>query len=257
MRGSHAKFRKWVGNALLMLITGVSGVSTADVLNVVSTEFPPYSYQQDGKVTGLAVEVVVAMLAHAGVQHKPVQLWPWARAYETALHQPNTLVFSIAQSPERMTSFHWVGEIAPYEIYLYKLKARDTIRVNSLDEAKKYLVGGEIKDIKQQYLVKQGFVEGKNLILAADDRINLRKLFASRIDLLPFNRFSIALVAAQEQLDASALQRLIKLDEISYSLFVAANLDTPMSVVEKLQDAIRTLQHDGTIERIQWRYLNE
>ncbi|MEI8631015.1 hypothetical protein P4S72_00655 [Vibrio sp. PP-XX7] len=73
-----------------------------------------------------------------------------------ALDEKDILIYSIARTKERESLFKWVGPIAPYNVYLFKLKARSDIIVNTLEDVKKYRIGGAYQDVKQLYLVSQG-----------------------------------------------------------------------------------------------------
>ncbi|MDX1452020.1 MAG: transporter substrate-binding domain-containing protein [Oleiphilaceae bacterium] len=227
----------------------------APVVNIVTTDFPPYSYRHHATINGMATEVVMATLARAGISYQPPKMQPWARTYKEALKGKNTLIYSIARSAERESQFHWIGKIAPYTIHLYKLADRSDVRVHNLEDAKNYIVGGEFEDIKQAYLKRHGFEVGKNLQLAADDTINLRKLFARRIDLLPFNALSLPFVLQQQKLPLGRLEPVLFLEEISYDLYLAMSKDSDSTLVMRLKTALRELHQNGQFSAIQQRYL--
>lgn len=227
----------------------------ASALQIVTTDFPPYSFERYDYAAGLATDIVLSVLERAGISYERPLIQPWARTYQSALHGHNTLIYSIARSPEREHLFHWIGKIAPYSVYLYKLRERQDIRVASLNDAKRYMVGGEFQDIKQTYLQKQGFEEGKNLQLAADDAINLRKLFAGRIDLLPFDEASLPYMLQKEGLSTEALEPVLFLKDLSYDLHLAMSIQSDAQLVTALRDALHGLHKDGTVAGIQDRYL--
>ncbi len=240
---------------LIPFNTVMAQPSGAPLINIVTTEFPPYSFEQYDRPAGMATEIVLATLQRSGIAHATPLIQPWARAYQSALHKDNTLIYSIARSSEREPLFHWIGKVAPYSIYLYKLRNRRDIQVANLEEAKRYLVGGEYEDIKQDYLKQRGFKEGKNLQLAADDAINLRKLFAGRIDLLPFNEISLPYMLKQEDLPVDALEPVLFLDEISYDLYMALSRNSDTRAIAALRKALRSLEADGTLAAIQQAYM--
>ncbi|OZG70686.1 amino acid ABC transporter substrate-binding protein [Hahella sp. CCB-MM4] len=227
----------------------------AEVVHVVTTDFPPYSYERNGNAGGMATEIVEQALKKAGLDYD-LKVFTWSRAYHTAVHEKNTLIFSIARSAERENLFQWVAKVAPYRIRLYKLASRDDIRIQSLQDARHYIVGGEYSDIKQAYLIKQGFEAGKNILLVAKDELNIRKLFAGRIDLIPFNEFSLPIMLNKEGHNLSELQPVLDLEEISYDLYVAFNKETPETSVQALRDAMHRLRISGQIAKIQDRYLD-
>src|SRR5690606_32928683 len=136
---------------------------------------------------------------------KTFKVYPWARAYTLAKSSRNTLIFSIARSADREKLFQWVGPLAPYQVYLYKLRSRTDIDIDDVQQAKLYQVGGEYQDIKQLYLKSEGFREDWNIELERTVELNLRKLFAGRIDLLPMSETSLPYVLRKEGFNPAEL----------------------------------------------------
>ena len=231
---------------------GEAGNST---IVAITTDFPPYSFTHNGEVSGLSTEVVRAICREAGITLTSIKAYPWARTYATALHQKNTLIYSIARSPERESLFQWIGQIAPFRVYLYRLASRTDIRLNSLEDAHGYRIGGEINDIKQQYLVDQGFKPGSEIILEPEDELSIRMLFAGRTDLLPFNDYSLPDMLKREHHRPEELTRALYLKGISYPLYAAMSADTPPELVARLRQALDRLRQDGRLAAIQREYL--
>jgi len=122
---------------------------------VVTEDFPPYSYLDNGKLTGVSTEVVQAVMKAVGAETE-IEVYPWARAYKMALEKENILIYSIGRIKERESLFKWVGIIAPCDIHLFKLKKRKDIRLDSLDKAKPYQFGILRGDMCLEYLRKRG-----------------------------------------------------------------------------------------------------
>ena len=48
-------------------------------------------------------------LQAAQLRDYQIRLYPWARAYDMALKEPNVLIFLIARTSARETQFKWAG----------------------------------------------------------------------------------------------------------------------------------------------------
>ena len=72
----------------------------------VVTETTLFVFMQDGKIAGPATEVVKKTLQLAGINDYRLNIYPWARAYDMALNEPNVLIYLVARTPERETRFH-------------------------------------------------------------------------------------------------------------------------------------------------------
>lgn len=79
----------------------------ANGLAVVTGNLPPFAVEGNAAEPGMLVELTEALMAQAGWPVK-VQFYPWARAMQTALHQPRTLILPLTRTPEREPHYQWV-----------------------------------------------------------------------------------------------------------------------------------------------------
>ena len=91
-------------------------------IKVVTVLMPPYQTQlPNGSIGGSATEIVKSMFEVTG--DKPIiQAFPWARTYKLASSEPNTLIYSIARTPEREKKFNWVGNMEEEKIFFWGIK---------------------------------------------------------------------------------------------------------------------------------------
>ncbi len=234
--------------SLLFLMLSVSAYSQE--VTIVTEDFPPYNYEEEGVAKGISSEVVQAVLQEIGMT-AGITFYSWARAYNHTLTKKNYLIYSIARIPEREELFHWVGTIAPYNTSLYKLQARRDITVASLDDAKRYVIGCSLDDVITIYLKEQGF---SRLDTVARDTLNLRKLIGARVDLIAYDEASFVYKMQQEKLDISKFERVYRLEDLSDNLYMAFSKTSDPAVVEKFRDGLRTIKENGIFENIQKKY---
>lgn len=230
-----------------------TGVANATSVKVVTSEFPPFQTHHDEKIEGLATEVVRTVLANAGIK-ADFQMYPWPRAYKMASNEQNVLIYSISRIPEREKLFKWIGIIAPYEVYFWKLTNRSDIKVETIEEAKKYLVGGVNSDIKAMYLEKIGFLNGKNLSLVNSDELNLRMLQAKRIDIIPSEECSFKHRVKAANLDQHNFSKLMRITGLPNELYLAASLSTPDELVEKIRNSLAEFSKTKQYKLIQKKF---
>jgi polar amino acid transport system substrate-binding protein len=211
------------------------------------TEATPYSFLRDGKVVGAATELVELSLRRAGLTDHTVALYPWARAYDLALGEPNVLIYLIARTPAREPQFRWVGEFMRIDYHLYKLREREDIVVRSLADARRYSIGTIRDDVRHQYLQAQGFAK---LVLSAHNIDNFRKLLARQIQLIPLPEGDANALCKETGFDCRRLERVHTLDELSVGLYMAFGTATPEATVERLRDAFAKIKADGTVKRV-------
>ena len=219
-------------------------------LTVVTEDFPPYNYLVKKQPSGLAVEVLQAVLAELQLQPE-IQFLPWARAYRKALTQPNVLIFSIARIPEREAQFHWIGEVAPYRTALYKL-ARNPIRIKSLEEAKQYDVGVSQEDVIYTFLKSEGFTR---LDVIGSDLLNIRKLKYKRVPLIAYDEAAFNFAMKTDR-NPDTFERVLNIEPLSGSLFMALSLDSDPELIAGFTAALAKIKAEGRYEKIFERYFD-
>lgn len=237
----------------ILTIMMITGVVHATAVKVVTSEFPPFQTYANEKINGLATEVVKSVLANAGIS-SDFQVYPWPRAYKIATNEQNVLIYSISRIPEREKLFKWIGVIAPYEVYFWKLSSRTDIKVETMEDAKKYLVGGVNSDIKAMYLEKIGFINGKNLSLVNSDELNLRMLQAKRIDIIPSEVGSFKHRVKAANLDLQSFTKLTKISGLPNELYLAASLNTSDEVIEKIRFSLAEFSKTKQYKTLQKKF---
>lgn len=168
-----------VGAALL------GGAACAQQLKVVTEDWRPYNYLEGGEIKGVSTEIVKQVLAHAGVTYY-IGVYPWARAYNMAQREPDTLIYTLIRIPQREKLFKWVRPLGKGgTTSLYRLKSRVDITPQSMEEAKKYRVVANLDSMDQQWLQDNGFshLETPSKVEAA-----VRMFFAgNRVDMIAFD----------------------------------------------------------------------
>jgi len=201
-------------------------------VHVITSFYEPYSYLDNGNAQGVAVNHARKLFAQLNF-YPVIDVYPWARAYKTALSAPNTLIFSMARTPEREDKFHWVGEIVGFNVFLYRDNNRPDIKLKSLRDAKHYRIGALSQDVKGQYL-------GKNNIPVTpltNEETGIKMVQNGRIELLPMDKASMEHRLNKLNLPDDAMIPALHLKEISRPLYIAFSKNTDMEIVEKFRTA--------------------
>lgn len=242
----------WGGLCVCLFLIVPQGAWGAEI-TVVTEDWKPYNFQEGDKIVGFSTEIVEAVLQKANLSFT-IELFPWARSYKMALEEKNVLIYTIARTEEREHLFKWVGPFAPRLMYLFKLKKRTDIVLNTLEDAKKHKIGVVREDATTQLLLQHGFEVNKQLELAAAEDINQRKLFAERIDLIAGSELSVALQLKDMGLAFADLEKTIVLAKGDY--YMAFSQATDDDIVERVRKALNEVQQEGLIEKIKAKYLS-
>ncbi len=239
---------------LVLFAWSILGSSTyGQTIQIVTEDYPPYNYKENDQLTGFSTEIIKAVVQEVGIKAK-FGLYPWPRAYNMALKMENTLIYTIARNQKRENLFKWVGPIASRTIFLYKLKERDDIQVNSLEDSKKYKIGCVRNDGFSLYMISKGFVIGKNLKQVHNEELNIKKLFHGRFDLVANVELYMAFKVKSLGLDFNKLEKVYELPDKS-AYYMAFNIKTSDNIVRQFQEALNKIKQDGTYQRIAGKYL--
>lgn len=229
-----------------LLLALISLKASAEAVEVV-TEDSLYAYLREDKVIGPGTRIAEQTLKNAGLADFSVTLYPWARAYEKALHEPDVLIFPLDRTPAREPLFKWVGEIHRVASKLYRMRGGEAITVSSLEEAKQYTVGVVRNDAKQIYLQGRGFTR---LVVSTDNHDNFQKLLNHQVQLVPMPENTARLLSQDAQVDFASLEAVYTLDEQPHRVYLAFSLSTPDEVVASAQRAFEQLKASGEVARI-------
>lgn len=225
---------KWL-IALLSLVSAHAGA-----LTLTTEEYPPYNFSTDGgkTITGSATDVMNEVIKRTGIKATNA-IYPWQRAYKMAQDDKDTCVYSATRTEAREKLFKWVGPVAPDSWVLYA-KADSPITAKSLDDVKKYKIGGYQGDAKAAFLKDKGFT----LDEAINEEQNLKKLDAGRIDLW----------AASSGVGPWMAKSLgVKIKPVftfqEVQMYAACNLGMPDADIAKMNEAIKAIKADGSLDR--------
>ncbi|MBA1202786.1 ABC transporter substrate-binding protein [Pseudomonas capeferrum] len=238
------RYRLTFCSSLLLILLALH--SHAQGIDVV-TEDSRYAYLRDGKVVGPATQVAQAMLDLAALGDYRIVIYPWARAYEKALREPDVLIYPLDRTSAREHSFKWVGEIATVTTRLYKLRDGEKIVLNSLAQAKSYSIGVVRYDTRQLLLQQRGFTR---LVVSDNNRDNFQKLLNHQVRLLPLTERSARQSSEDAQVDFSILEEVYSIDEQPDHVYMAFSLSTPDDTVARARRAFEKLKASGELGRL-------
>lgn len=221
-------------------------------LNILTEEWEPYQYINNGKISGIVVDITAQILKEleSNQSSKDIQIQPWTRAYAAALKKENTLIFSMVRSEERENIFKWVGPIMQYTNYLIA-KKENNIVIDNKEDILKYKTGTIQNDISETYM-KNFDVPKKNLHRTSTPIMNLNLLKNDRIDLLVSEWISFTYEAKSENINYHLYEPVYTIT--SEGIWYAFNINTPDSVVKAFSDAHKKLIKSGEIDKILDKY---
>lgn len=232
-------------------------------VQILAQAFPPLQYESsDGQGAGFAHDYVLEALRETGgkmaVSTSPVQFMPLKRALSEAVREPNTLVLSVARTPERENQFIWIEEVAPYNIWVYKRKEQKLpgLAADSLI-GRGLRIGVQDGSNFHEWLKQRGVGssgDNNTLDLVAQNDLNFRKLQLGRIDLLAQPSISYRLRMKEQDIPLAAFEPAFRIAELSQPLWLVASKNSDPRFIEQLRRCLDKLKANGRWQALQQTY---
>lgn len=238
--------------SLLTILTIFTIIVYAQEISIVTEEWKPFNYTERDTLKGMATEVVTSVLKEAGIKYQ-IDVYPWLRAYNMALENDNVLIYSIGRTEHREKQFKWIGPIAPSSVTGFiKLKSRNDILIENIEDAKKYLIGVTRGSATYKYLIKQGFEINKNIYIINRASQNIKMLLSGRVDIIAGTEWTYVLTAKDLGLSFDDMQIIYKYREIP--MYMAFNKKTSDELVDRVRRAYEKVKSTGLLEALEKKY---
>jgi len=224
-------------------------------LNLLTEEWRPYHFLEDGAVKGQTVDLLVRVLQKVGSKQgrEDVVFLPWARAYRQAQAEPNTVLFSTSRTPEREKLFKWAGPILTFESYFIGKKEKN-YKIRRSEDLHQYKVGVVIDSASAIFAKRHGIPEA-NTTFNSQGILNIKMLDAGRIDFIPIQWANFERLATKAGIDPSDYEPVFLADMVQLNF--AFNLDTPDWVVERFQEAFEDILASREQEDVSGKTIGE
>lgn len=222
-------------------------------LTIYTEEFPPFNFTENGKITGVSTEVVQHVMDATGIGYRIISL-PWDQSYSRVQKQTDALIFSISRNKSREPLFYWIGILTPTTYSAIALNSRADIKIENLNDLKKYKIGTTTDDIVESWLISKGFTTSDLFRSSGDNAAlkNFKNLLNRRIDVWPFPDAVAYYIARKEghSVPESLLQKAFPIEELSGGYYIAANLNMPRAKIAKISAELRLFKQSDEYFKI-------
>lgn len=239
--------------AVFLAVTQVSGQDLKG-LNIMTEYYPPYNYEKDDQLEGIAVDLLLAASREAGtpLAKSDINLMQWSTAYQKTVNEAGNLLFSTTRTTARETTFKWAGPISDDSTSLM-VKKENSISVQSLKDikAKNLKVGVVIDDVAQQLLLEAG-VPAENMVPRPFPGLCLIDLFRNNIDAWAYGENAVLWMLGLYGFNSSEYESALTFSE-GY-LYFAFNNNVSDDIVALLQKGVDKVKESGEYDKILQKY---
>jgi len=214
-------------------------------LTILTEQYPPFNYIEDGELQGLSYELLALMLADLDQTEllDSIQLVPWSRGYQLVQHQPNTLLFSMVRTEQRENLVAWVGPILTnYAACIGKTELISEFTARPRAESLRGKAVGVIrKDVVDQLVRADADFSQARIEVIDYPSQAVELLEHDRLDLWCYTKEAVQFYFNQKGVALSNYTTLVDLGP-SGELYYSLHRDTEPVIVNTLQTALDRLK---------------
>ena len=226
----------------------------ADEWTVYTEPLPPVHYEENGKIVGIATEIVEELFRRSG-HHAHIEMYPWKRSYYMVQKDKNSFIFTLNRTPKRESLFEWIGPILTKRTYLYKMRGRSDIKLTKLEDAKKWITGVILGHSLTTQLEDLGFKENVNIIKTTNKSIQTKLFLNKRCDLITGNEYTIYRAMKSAGLTMNDIEPALFISSSGY--YLGAHPETDPELLEDLQETIENMNETNFAEKIITKYMSQ
>ena len=212
-------------------------VSARAELTVLAPSEPPTNYMQYGELLGTTVDIAKELLKRTG-HDVAIQMQPWSRIYETALHEKNIMVLTVGKTAEREKhGFHFLGPVMSRTHAIYK-RHDSPLSPSSIKEIVRnnFPVGA----VRDDWRAHELLTAGVKLDISNNPDLNIRKLQTNRFDLIVCSDIEAQPLLQKYNLSEDYITKAITIKEAPSYIMFSKNTDPQILI--QMESAFKALQ---------------
>lgn len=241
---------------LLLIPVWCSAVDVPQDLQIVTEEFAPLNFVENGTLKGISVDLLEEALHRMGsdINRSSFRVLPWHEGYNLTLNTPDTILLSPVRLPERENLFLWAGPVISERTGLFMLNGEHTAD----PDFSSLRIAVVRNDSSVQYAVLAG--AGKENLIEVPTGEEAVHLVENR----SVDGWVYGQIAGQRYIDQYATDpsRFVFAKDLGSSeKYFGFNRNTPVEFVNNVNKTLQELKTDRSItgvspfERIVARYL--
>jgi len=230
----------------LLVALCLARVCAAREITVDAGPIPPFSYEEQGRPAGIAVDLLDAAGKLYGISFH-YRFLPWLRAQSETRSSSDRIIIPLTRTPERETQYNWIAELFQYQFVLISAGAP---LPHTLEEAKGMRIAVLRGNPAEKILHDLGFTQVES---AFSEEINARKLAVRRIDLWVAADLAAKSIYRQAGGDPAQLRYGLRLGDVMH-VFLASSPGFNDAATRDIADGVARVRVSGEGERILSRY---
>ena len=211
-----------------------SSQSVANQIWVLTHLEPPFSeYDERGKPSGYAVELVQGILTEAGMRQK-ILAAPWQRILVESKMKSEVLIFSLARTASREENFYWISPITQnaYSVFGHKSSQQNS-QIDAIEQLPpQSLIAVVEGDFREQVIIDAGHIA----VASPTWQVALQTFLRGEADYLFFSDGGLDIICPTIEEPCTDITRVFQF-QLATTYLAISKQGTSEELVKKLQAA--------------------
>lgn len=239
---------------LLVYFLLIANTASAKVLELVTLQYPPYAYQEQGEVKGVAVDLIQEAFRRMK-QPIRISVLPWARAIYQIEQGQSDAIFTIYKTKERALFADYSNEVLIQQSVALFVRKDSAIAFNGqLSQLANYRIGA-VRKVSYGEVFDRAVLTGQLASLDITDtgEQNMKKLLQGRFDILVSNKLGAQYILQQMGQTEKVKMLLPEIEYIpSYLAFSKKN--NLQATRDQFDAVLGEMKRDGSYAKIVGRF---
>jgi polar amino acid transport system substrate-binding protein len=240
---------------VVVLLFLFSGSCFAQSLEFVTLQYPPYEFEDNGELKGIALEIVENAFER---MNKPIsiRLLPWAKAVRHIKKGKADAIFTAFKNPDRESFADFSREVLVHQTVSLFVRADSNITFDGDLKKLSSSTFGVVRKVSYGKIFDDALKKKqiKQIVVSETGEENMQKLLEGRFDILVSNRFGALHIL--NQMDKIDEVRELKPELESVPSYIAFSKKRNLSSLRDQFDAVlKEMKRDGTYNRIIESYI--
>jgi len=230
---------------------------SARTLNLVTLEYPPYEYTQNGEIKGMAVDIVKVIFKEMN-QPITIEVLPWARAIKYIKDGQRDAIFTAFKNPKRETFADYSSSTLMAQVVSLFVKKGSKIKYEgNLNELSTYSIG-VVRKVSYGKLLDEAITNNvfKRVDSVNDGTQNFKRLLKGRIDMVASNKYG-GLHILKQLKQSDEVKELPKQLQAVASYIAFSKKQNLTDIRDEFDVILNRLKKDGTYSKILKSYFKK
>jgi len=243
--------RKYFMALIMFAVLLPVGASADEITLAVLGDFPPFQWEEAGRVTGIDADIIREVCRRLGIGVK-FQVMPWKKALKSAQDGDVSGLAASLYSEKRAEYLYYTQESVHIQKNIIMIRKGNNIKIKGFADLKN-IKTGVVRDFS--YGPEFDNIRGLEKVVCRDQKELVRMLAAGRVDAAMGSEMPLMFNARQLGLQDELAVAHVIAEYPAYTVFSKASGEKGKLLAHKFDTILREIKKEGLDQKIMGNYI--